>query len=172
MKEIVEKVRLETRKLVLAQQGLRCEIQRLKWRPGSAAEVARLRSERDELGRRKNGKRALKAHRRPETGSERWDLWYKKRGEKSWIRCHLVTLGMLRGRAYSTIESKTSFSVNLAESIHQFVLPLYFGRGVEPYTKEAIEAWIGGEPLPAPILPTPVVSSWLSKALTFLGIGA
>jgi hypothetical protein len=82
------------------------KIQSLKWKEGSLPEVKRIRSIKNELGQKINGKHSLKPYRRPETGNERNHLWTEKRAIGFTTREYLLLWAMLRGRAYKTVEAK------------------------------------------------------------------
>jgi len=81
------------------------QIEALTWKEGSLSEVQRIRSQRDKLGRRIAGKRALKPYRRPETGPERDQLWQEKHRIGAETRRVLLAYGLICGRPYQSIEN-------------------------------------------------------------------
>lgn len=104
MNTVIQQLRHDICKLTAKSSQVRTSISVLKWHEGSLPEIQKLRSERDTLGHRVNGKKALTPFRRPETGGERSRLWSKKRDLGYDARYHLLVYGMLRGRTFSKIE--------------------------------------------------------------------
>ena len=137
---VLERVRADHLKCIEVQRGLRRQIQELSWVPESAPEVQRLRSERAEDGRRRYGKKALKAFRRPETGPERYALWDRKRAGKFDARYQQVLLGMLRGRSYTQIEPSREDNV-YADYLHKLLVQYDPSTSI---TEGEIGEWVAG----------------------------
>lgn len=142
-KSVLEQVRAEHLRCIERQRGLRRQIQDLTWKPGSQAEISRIRSERDEAGKRKRGRKALKTFRRPETGPERYDLWNEKRGGKDEARLYHVLYGMIRGRSYAQIERNPKEPIS-SESLWT-VLTSYAEVAEDHDTLVQIGEWVLGE---------------------------
>jgi len=145
MKTQIEALRKDIKKLVDQSLEFRRQIHDLAWKAGSAADVQALRSKRDGQGHRIHGKKAVKAFRRPETGSDRNELNTRKNGLRFDIRHHLCVLGMLRGRAYAKIESPSG---GRPETGYLHCLLSGCFQGNPPYTEEQIQSWLQGESLP------------------------
>jgi len=126
---------------------IRKQIEALTWKEGSLPEVQAIRSKRDASGHCVAGKRALKEFRRPETGPERFDLWNQKRWAGWEARTALLAYGLVRGRAYKTIEASCApgnepSSYNILKLL-EGILPS--GKVTEAVIKE----WLKGGPAPA-----------------------
>jgi hypothetical protein len=128
--------------------NLRQQIDALRWFLESLPEVKRIKSTRDADGRRTVGKKALKSFRRPETSNERQRLHRDKRWVGQEARIALLIYGMLRGRAYWTLEAScqpgNEPSVYLLNTRLFDVFPDL--RGKLPNT--AIKEWLEGGPAP------------------------
>ena len=85
---------------------LRSSISRLTWKDTPEAQEAlrTVRAARKAGGRQTLGKRLLKPYRRPETGSERYDLWNSKRTTGFETRHLLLAMGLLKETPYSKME--------------------------------------------------------------------
>lgn len=86
----------------------RASIAKLKWKDTPEAQDAlrAVRAARKAGGHKTLGKRSLKPHKRPETGSERYSLWNNKRQVGSEARHCLLAIGLLKGRSYLSMEPK------------------------------------------------------------------
>jgi len=145
MKKIIEKLRNEIKEESTDQVAWRRAIQRLTWVEGSESAVAAIRAERDESGRRKHGKKALKSYRRPETGPERNEMHRNKNGQGSEdVRVRLLALGLLRGRPYARIEP-TNSSIPPVYGIWTVLNDLTDGNS--PYWEQEIVDWLQGNPI-------------------------
>jgi hypothetical protein len=144
MKTVISSLRIEVCARALACQKLRRAIRDLEWKDGVLPEVKKIRSQVDSSGRRTAGKKALKAFRRPETGPERSELWMSKQGESHYARCALLAYGMLRGRAYKTLES----SVRDGNGVNCYGVRDALSRALpegKQVTIKQIQEWISGE---------------------------
>ena len=141
----IEQLKDEIRRLASEGAQFRKQIQELAWKPDTLVEVAKLRAQRDLFGHRCIGKTELKRFRRPETGQERYDLWRSKRQTGSNARYAYLAYGMLRGKAYLTIESKCEVMPNAWAIL----------RTIDPSTK-----W--GE---ASLAKTALIRDWLAGGL-------
>lgn len=151
MKKIIENLRNEIKTLAAGQVERKKAIHGLTWRPGSDSEIARIRSERAEDGRRKHGKKAIKGYRQPETGPQRHAIHMEKLAWRSDIRDLLALYGMLRGRAYKQIEAKATPGSNPcgmqscpSARVLFGLLTAYLGDQPSPYTRDDIQAWLDG----------------------------
>jgi len=142
MKTIFGQVREAHLRCIEQQRGIRRQIQELSWKPGSSAEVSRIRSERDPDGHRKYGWKALKPFRRPETGPDRYELWVQKRSGKDEARTHQVLLGMLRGRTYAQLERNPKETIS-SDSL--FYLLRCYDSDLSHDIVSEISKWISGE---------------------------
>lgn len=138
--------KMKTDLLALIQKSvdIRSQINVLRWKPGSEAIVKASRAK-DASGRKTVGKKALKAHRRPETGQERYCLWYEKRSLRSDIRELMLAYGLLRGAPYKKLEAKCD--EGNAPYVTAIVKHLT-DRGL-PITKAEVTAWLEGGPAPS-----------------------
>jgi len=148
MNTVMQKLRTELVESIQATLGISREIQGLKWKEGSQPEIQRLRSIKDEDGRRVNGKRSLKPYRRPETGLERNALWEKKRGLGYTTREYLLLWAMLRGKAYKTVEAKCKEENYPCIYGMSKILERYFEKGTCPIGMDEINNWVKGEASP------------------------
>ena len=128
-------------------RDFRKQIQSLSWKDGTLSEVQKLKSLRDGANHRVNGKRSVKAFRRPETGNERSMLWGYKRNAAMTTRDSLLAYGMLRGRAYKTLELKCApgnapSAYGISEVLEGISL-------VKEISRELIEKWLDGEAVPS-----------------------
>lgn len=145
MKKIIEKLRNEIKEEAADQLAWNRAIRHLTWKEGSKETVAALRAERDESGRPKHGKKALKPYRRPETGSERNEMHRNKNGQGSEdVRVRLLALGLLRGMSYSRLEPAGS-STPPYQGIWLVLNDLTDGNS--PYGEGEIVDWLKGLPL-------------------------
>jgi hypothetical protein len=144
MKTVISSLKIEVCARALACQKLRGVIRSLKWKDGVLPEVKKIRSQRDASGRRIAGKKALRDFRRPETGPERSQLWVNKQEESHYARCALLAYGMLRGRAYKTMES----SVRDGNGVNCYGVRDALNRALpsdKHVTIKQIQEWISGE---------------------------
>jgi hypothetical protein len=86
--------------------GIRQKIHVLSWKdtPEAKEALRTLREAKKAGGRKTLGKRFLKPHKRPETGSERWSLWDAKRGTGHEARHCLLAMGLLKETPYLVME--------------------------------------------------------------------
>ena len=142
-------LKTEIRSLALAGTETRKEIQGLVWKEGSLAEVQKLRAQQDADGHRVVGKKNLKQYHRPETGAERNELWNCKRATGKKARIALLTYGLLRGRAYATMEGTgTVQSYDLSWEIRACIDHCCKWNADRNTKKTLIEAWFKGAAAP------------------------
>lgn len=98
----IKHLRQKIKTLAARGHGIRQEISTLAWKDTPEAQEARrtVRAARKAGGRQTLGKRFLKPHRRPETGSERYALWDAKRGVGYQAHHVLLAMGLLKDRSY------------------------------------------------------------------------
>lgn len=141
-KNVLEALKNRIKESASEGSEIHSKIAALKWKPG------RPLVQRDESGRKISGKKAWKAFRRPETGYERHCLWSDKRSVKQDARWNQVVYGMLRGRAYRSLEPKT----RPGNELHPRWLlgTLNHAAGDVPHgiTEAEIKAWLEGGPSP------------------------
>jgi hypothetical protein len=148
MNTVTKKLRIELIKSIQATFEVSRNIQSLKWKEGSLPEVQRLRSAKNERGQKINGNRSLKPYRRPETGSERNRLWTQKRSLGSTTREYLLLYAMLRGKAYSTVESKCKEENYPCIYGMSVSLEKHFKDKKCPIGMDEINEWVKGGPAP------------------------
>lgn len=148
MNTVMQKIRTKLVKSIQATLGINQKIQSLKWAEGSQPEVQRLRSIKDDEGRRVNGKRSLKPYHRPETGPERHNLWVQKRDLRRVTRKYLLLLAMLRGKEYKTVEAKCRGDNYPPIYRMTQILEWYFEKGKCPIGMGDINNWVQGSPAP------------------------
>jgi len=147
MNTVIQQLKSDVCELIAKSNQVRTSISSLKWREGSLPEIQKIRSERDELGRRIKGKRALAPFRRPETGEERSKLWSKKRDIGYDARYLLLVYGMLRGRKFSKIEPNHAGNDCLPGTyLFKMCLDRYLPKS--SITEEQIKSWIDGGAAP------------------------
>jgi len=149
MNSVTKKLRSDLIASIQATLEVSQQIQGLKWKDGSLPEVQKLRSVKNEQGHKIHGKRALKPYRRPETGPERYLLWYKKRGLGSTTREYLLLYAMLRGKAYDRAEKKCREGNEPSVYCMAQALERYFEGGKCPITMNHISEWIAGGAAPS-----------------------
>jgi hypothetical protein len=148
MNTVMQKLRTELVESIQATLEISREIQSLKWKESSQSEVKRLRSVKDEKGRKVNGNRSLKPYRRPETGPKRNGLWTKKKELGNTTREYLLLWAMLRGKAYKTVEAKCK-DENLPSAYGMLkILEVCFGGTPSPIEVDDISNWLKGESAP------------------------
>jgi hypothetical protein len=148
MNTVMQKLRTELVESIQATLGISREIQGLKWKEGSQPEIQRLRSVKDEKGRRVNGNRSLKPYRRPETGPKRNALWTRKRELGYTTREYLLLWAMLRGKAYKTVEAKCKEENYPCIYGMSCILQKCFGDTPSPIGMDEINNWVKGEAAP------------------------
>jgi hypothetical protein len=147
MNTVIQQLRRDICELTAKGSQVRTNISSLKWREGSLQEIQKIRSERDNQGRKVNGKRALAPFRRPETGGERSILWSKKRDIGYGARYHLLVYGMLRGRAFLKIEPN-HVGKDCLPSTYAFKICLKKYLPDSSITEDHIQTWIDGGEAP------------------------
>lgn len=145
----IMQLKTEICSLALAGTETRKQLQGLVCKEDSQEAVSKLRAQRDADGHRVVGKKSLKLYRRPETGAERDELWNCKRATGKKARVALLTYGLLRGRAYSTMEGNGTIQpYDLSWNIRA-CLDRYCKWDADRNTKKTlIEAWLKGEVAP------------------------
>jgi len=148
MNTVMQKLRTELVESIQATLGISRKIQDLKWKEGSQPEIQRIRSVKDDKGRRVHGNRSLKPYRRPETGTERNALWTKKRDLGYTTREYLLLWAMLRGKAYKTVEAKCKEENYPCIYGMAKILERYFEKDKCPIGMDEINNWVKGEAAP------------------------
>lgn len=148
MNTVMQKLRTDLIESTQAALSISKKIQSLKWTEGSQPEIQRLRSIKDESGRRVHGKRSLKPYRRPETGPERNALWVDKRARGYSTREYLLLWAMLRGKAYKTVEATCKEENYPCIYGMCKILEYYFEKGQCPIGMDDINNWVKGSPAP------------------------
>ncbi len=143
-------------------QGIRAQINGLKWKPEAREQVAAIQTERRASEKPTVGKAELKPFRRPEMGPARAALWVVKREEGKKARYLLLAYGALRGRSYAQLEAKCREDNKPSASWLAGEIRLFLQERLRPslscqdasptllipWTTKQIEAWLKGEALP------------------------
>lgn len=149
MNTTIMRLKTEIHSLALAGTKTCKEIQGLVWKEGSLAEVQKLRAQQDADGHRVVGKKTLKQYHRPETGAERNELWGCKRATGHKARIALLTYGLLRGRAYATMEGVGTVQPwDLSWEIRACLDRCCKWNADRDTKKALIEAWFKGDATP------------------------
>jgi len=140
------------------------EIQALKWKGGSQAEVRSLLAKRCSEGRPVLGKKALKPFRRPETGPQRHALCAEKRSMHTRARWLLLVKGLMVGRAYHRMERKCAEGNLPSAEYLVSVLGEYLpARQMVPFTIEAVQGWLDGGEAPKQVVEPPASAAEAPK---------
>lgn len=134
MKEVIQELRNNIKKMLNVQLGYRRAYQALTWAPGVMDEVRRIRATKE------LGKRALKPYRLEGTTEDRMRLLSGKDNWSLRMRMSLVALGLLRGMPYRRIEAYTEDLID-AGDLHGFIV----GLGVKDFTRDEVFGWLEGD---------------------------
>lgn len=124
-------------------QETRVKIQNLSWKEGTLSSVREVLSKRNASGFRVNGHKSVKCFRRPETGTQRSNLWAGKRDRGFEVRHGLLALAYARGRAYTTVERRCRAGNEAsAYTIFTYLTNMAPELGA---TRDQVQAWLKGE---------------------------
>ena len=154
-------LREKIKSLAAQGKGIRQEIHTLTWKatPEALEALRTVREARKAGGRKTIGKRLLKPYRRPETGSMRQRLRWKKQEVGQQAHCVLLAMGLLKGRAYA--DTGQVIAMPKVPSYYQGILRENLAKDIldciyealrddealkDEWSKERIRDWLQGIP--------------------------